>query len=357
MSHPQSGILSTLSAGAKTMGNSFDIKIDYKHTSPTSTKEAMPSISPEARSQNTPHDMQSRHLSSDEDGVGEKKKRTRLNAAQAALLRQTWSESCFPSTEKRCALSKQTGLTGRQVQVWFQNQRQKQRNEEFESNKPHSVVTLHPLTNINAGYDWPSPSQEVAHSDWSGSETDMYKRSESHLERGRRISHSGPPQQMPYERRSDPICISGPGIPPELHRRSLASFEPSSTRFPPTFPGRPTASYYQHPGPELHPFDLGYTHGTKREHSDNVDDRDDDQRRPYKVPRSNASCDSSLSSSKVQLPSLREMGLAMDRTLLNAELRQREAPSTLFDIATGRLPRLAHSNPLTLRPLERCSCK
>lgn len=48
------------------------------------------------------------------------KKRTRLNPEQSGLLKKVWRETCFPSTERRGWLADQTGLSVRQVQVWFQ---------------------------------------------------------------------------------------------------------------------------------------------------------------------------------------------------------------------------------------------
>ncbi|WVQ76351.1 hypothetical protein IAR50_006016 [Cryptococcus sp. DSM 104548] len=58
-----------------------------------------------------------------------KKKRTRalMTHAQQAGLMSLWKKTKFPTSGDREVLGQQIGLTARQVQVWFQNQRQKGR--------------------------------------------------------------------------------------------------------------------------------------------------------------------------------------------------------------------------------------
>ncbi|OXL09673.1 hypothetical protein C348_02056 [Cryptococcus neoformans Gb118] len=59
----------------------------------------------------------------------EKKKRTRalMTHLQQAGLMRLWKKTKFPTSGDREALGQEIGLTSRQVQVWFQNQRQKSR--------------------------------------------------------------------------------------------------------------------------------------------------------------------------------------------------------------------------------------
>lgn len=59
------------------------------------------------------------------------RRRTRvlMTREQSTTLTRLWDQTMFPSTAEREMLADQIGLTSRQVQVWFQNQRQKRRRE------------------------------------------------------------------------------------------------------------------------------------------------------------------------------------------------------------------------------------
>ena len=65
---------------------------------------------------------------SDYDDPNVKPKRKRANATQVEILKKTFQQSPFPSTDVRRKLAKQLGMTARSVQIWFQNQRQLARN-------------------------------------------------------------------------------------------------------------------------------------------------------------------------------------------------------------------------------------
>lgn len=65
---------------------------------------------------------------SDYDDPNVKPKRKRANAMQVEVLKKTFQQSPFPSTDVRRKLAKQLGMTARSVQIWFQNQRQLARN-------------------------------------------------------------------------------------------------------------------------------------------------------------------------------------------------------------------------------------
>lgn len=53
--------------------------------------------------------------------------RNMMSKLQSTLLHQLWEETYFPTTEQRAEVARAADLSARQVQVWFQNQRQKQR--------------------------------------------------------------------------------------------------------------------------------------------------------------------------------------------------------------------------------------
>ncbi|KAJ3146925.1 hypothetical protein HDU89_005955 [Geranomyces variabilis] len=55
------------------------------------------------------------------------RKRSRINADQLAILNAVFSHTFFPTTEIRLAIARETGLSARTVQVWFQNRRQQWR--------------------------------------------------------------------------------------------------------------------------------------------------------------------------------------------------------------------------------------
>ncbi|KAJ3178779.1 hypothetical protein HDU87_003334 [Geranomyces variabilis] len=55
------------------------------------------------------------------------RKRSRINTDQLAILNAVFSHTFFPTTEIRLAIARETGLSARTVQVWFQNRRQQWR--------------------------------------------------------------------------------------------------------------------------------------------------------------------------------------------------------------------------------------
>ncbi|WVN87316.1 uncharacterized protein L203_102494 [Cryptococcus depauperatus CBS 7841] len=80
----------------------------------------------------SPEGTPKQNQSTSRAGVGrgmEKKKRTRalMTHVQQAGLMGLWKKTKFPTTNDREILGQEIGLTSRQVQVWFQNQRQKGR--------------------------------------------------------------------------------------------------------------------------------------------------------------------------------------------------------------------------------------
>ncbi|KAL7349449.1 homeobox protein HD-3 [Encephalitozoon intestinalis] len=58
-----------------------------------------------------------------------KNSRTRMSPGQVEILVDSFKENPFPSTSTREELSKTLGTSPRTVQIWFQNQRQKVRNQ------------------------------------------------------------------------------------------------------------------------------------------------------------------------------------------------------------------------------------
>jgi hypothetical protein len=55
----------------------------------------------------------------------QKRARVSITDAQRQILEAMYAEKQFPSSAERCMLGKQTGLNPRQVQIWFQNVRSK----------------------------------------------------------------------------------------------------------------------------------------------------------------------------------------------------------------------------------------
>ena len=53
------------------------------------------------------------------------RKKLRLSPFQKHLLQTSLATDPFPTKQQRCVLAQQTGLTPRQIQVWFQNKRQR----------------------------------------------------------------------------------------------------------------------------------------------------------------------------------------------------------------------------------------
>ncbi len=65
-----------------------------------------------------------------------KRKRTVLTARQHKILTKSFEECAFPDAEQRIELGKALNMTPRTVQIWFQNQRQKMKN----NNQDHSNI-------------------------------------------------------------------------------------------------------------------------------------------------------------------------------------------------------------------------
>lgn len=59
----------------------------------------------------------------------ERRNRTTMSQLQSAVLKKYFRLNMFPSTEVREELAKMLEMRPRTVQVWFQNQRQKFRNQ------------------------------------------------------------------------------------------------------------------------------------------------------------------------------------------------------------------------------------
>lgn len=57
-----------------------------------------------------------------------KRKRTVLTAKQHKMLSRSFEDCAFPDAEQRLSLGKLLNMTPRTVQIWFQNQRQKVKN-------------------------------------------------------------------------------------------------------------------------------------------------------------------------------------------------------------------------------------
>lgn len=63
------------------------------------------------------------------DHIYRKRKRTVLTAKQHKILSKFFQECTFPDSEQRKILGRSLNMTPRTVQIWFQNQRQKVRNQ------------------------------------------------------------------------------------------------------------------------------------------------------------------------------------------------------------------------------------
>ncbi|KAM0681108.1 hypothetical protein GINT2_000893 [Glugoides intestinalis] len=62
-----------------------------------------------------------------------KRKRTVLTTKQHKILMQSFEDCAFPDAEKRHELGKLLNMSARTVQIWFQNQRQKIKNQPYDS--------------------------------------------------------------------------------------------------------------------------------------------------------------------------------------------------------------------------------
>jgi len=81
-------------------------------------------------------------------GGGQSKKPPRRTKTpeQLEVLEREYTMSIFPSTAKRLAISKQTGLTPRGVQIWFQNKRAKDKANKRILRNPDGSSTLVPFS-------------------------------------------------------------------------------------------------------------------------------------------------------------------------------------------------------------------
>lgn len=91
-------------------------------------------------------------------GMGQRRSRWAPTDAQRTILENSYKLSEFPDLEARNFLAQQLGIEARQVQVWFQNRRQKARtksNSAQKRSKPGSPPTL-------SAPDSPPAEQEAA---------------------------------------------------------------------------------------------------------------------------------------------------------------------------------------------------
>ncbi|KAJ1653657.1 hypothetical protein IWQ61_006268 [Dispira simplex] len=93
------------------------------------------------------------------------KKRKRLTPDRLALLVSVFQQEQKPNADKRRQLSEQTGMTPREVQVWFQNRRAKYKRERAIEDKrgpmgtSHSTDTPSPPATDNQGNPVPNQTQ------------------------------------------------------------------------------------------------------------------------------------------------------------------------------------------------------
>ncbi|ORX34653.1 hypothetical protein BD324DRAFT_609858 [Kockovaella imperatae] len=146
-------------------------------------------------------------LERDSDGENDngqrKKKRTRvlMTHQQQATLSKLWRATKFPGTGEREAVAKQVGLTGRQVQVWFQSS-PRSRRLTLEATKAadrdrvtawaaeSGAATGYLGVSLEEGADRASDVDEDGEEpDWSLSQ------SASHAESSRRLSRSDRPNR------------------------------------------------------------------------------------------------------------------------------------------------------------------
>lgn len=72
----------------------------------------------------TLYTVKRRQTDTDYDNPNVKPKRKRANSYQLKVLKETFQQTPFPSSEARRKLAQELGMTPRSVQIWFQNQRQ-----------------------------------------------------------------------------------------------------------------------------------------------------------------------------------------------------------------------------------------
>ena len=76
-----------------------------------------------------------KRFSSDEKAFSKKRSRMILSPFQTKVLARVFQKTAFPSSLVRNNLSKTIGIPSRNIQIWFQNQRQKIRQKEAIANK------------------------------------------------------------------------------------------------------------------------------------------------------------------------------------------------------------------------------
>ncbi|KAG5732769.1 Homeobox protein OTX2 [Termitomyces sp. T112] len=232
-----------------------------------------------------------------------KKKRTRTLTTphQAAVLHALLAKSRFPNTAVREEVGRSIGLSARKVQVWFQNQRQKQRHSQSDMshNKPLQIGVLSSGSEISTLGSFPLASEPSStttqmgrlaareyyslnpSSDWDKSSSELSgpgmpgpEPSSDLTYRGRRAIPSRPSTAhegfMRYNdlrdqsRRSpSPVRLYTPSSashtailerPYELDRS-----DPSRTLPPLIFLSAPPRSNFSVPGPYSEPFDAADT--------------------------------------------------------------------------------------------------
>ena len=77
-----------------------------------------------------------KRYSGEERDFSKKRSRMILSPFQTKVLARVFQKTAFPSALVRNNLSKTIGIPSRNIQIWFQNQRQKVRQKEAIVNKP-----------------------------------------------------------------------------------------------------------------------------------------------------------------------------------------------------------------------------
>ncbi|KLO10361.1 homeobox-domain-containing protein [Schizopora paradoxa] len=156
----------------------------------------------------------------------QRKKRTRqlTTPAQAAELHKLYLATRFPSTQMREELAERIGMTPRQVQIWFQNQRQKAKKD-----TPAGGTALMPPSHDGHRLHEPYPNVVPVQipAQMSGGQYDVaegpyvpqHRRHPSTLsppsDPPRQPSHEGWVSSHPpsIDSRSQPERLRGPGVP------------------------------------------------------------------------------------------------------------------------------------------------
>ncbi|KAF8321302.1 hypothetical protein DL93DRAFT_1638674 [Clavulina sp. PMI_390] len=97
--------------------------------------------------------------------------RTLMTAQQLTILHALLQQTRFPTTAQREETARQTGLTPRKVQVWFQNQRQKQKSDQNralscsqnDAARRTNTTNPPPLYSANSGTQWRAAGSAAAY--------------------------------------------------------------------------------------------------------------------------------------------------------------------------------------------------